>query len=287
MARGVRRADMRSRLSSGRRFARVGWLMGQVWRAGKVVFVCMFIAIAVCAMWAGGAFDRLGDWAHERYIASTAGIGLVLQDVQVRGRHYLPASDLRAAIDVMPGVPLMSVDLLEIQDRVQELPWVISARVRRTLGGVLVIDIHERIPVALWLDANPLPAIVDAEGVKLTHENLANYAPILAVSGAGANKAAYGLMMLLKAEPDVAVRVKQASYISGRRWDLVLGNGTVVRLPENDAGLALARIAKAQEDKGMLDAGYASIDLRHVDRIIVENKPEDARDSLSKKGNAV
>lgn len=287
MARGVRRSEMKTRLGASRRFARVGWFMGQVWRAGKVLFVCLFISVVVCALWAGGVFERLGNWAHDKYIGATANMGLMLEDVQVRGRHFLPAAELRRAIDVMPGVPLMSVDLADVQARVSTLSWVKEVRVRRTLGGVMVIDIQERVPVALWVDANPTPAIIDDEGVVLTRDNLNEYAPILAVSGEGANTQAYGLMLLLQAEPDVAVRVKQANYISGRRWDLVMDGGTIVRLPEKDVGLALARLAKAQLEKRMLDFGYASIDLRHEDRIIVENKPEDALDSLPKGGNAV
>lgn len=285
MIKGIRRQDMKSRIKS-RRATRFGWLMAQIWRTGKVLFVVMFGCVVIGAMWAGGAFERLGAWTHGKYVSATADMGLILENVQVRGRHYLPTNELIRAIDITPGVPLMGIDLDDVQTRVRALSWVRDVRVRRTLGGVIVIDIEERVPVALWVDAPGRPAIVDKDGVMLTRDNLNAYVPILAVSGEGGHLKAYDLMLLLQAEPDIAVRIKQANYISDRRWDLVLEGGMTVKLPQQDPGHALARLARAQAEDRMLDKDYSVIDLRHDGRIIVENKPEDIQGAAKKQGNA-
>lgn len=284
--RGVRRAELKGRLAS-RRVTRIGGLLAYAWRAGKLLIVLLVLSLAFVWMWRAGAFGAVGRWGHERYVEMSADMGLVVQDVKIHGRHFLPLSELRRALDVELGMPLMAIELDVMQDRLRTLSWVKDARVRRALTGRVDIYIDERMPIAIWLDAPEAPAVVDGDGVVLTRDNLNAFLPILAIQGDEAAEHAANILRLLQAEPVVAVRVKQANYISKRRWDLVLENGTIVKLPQNDPGHALARLAKAAEEEGaMLDLGYVSIDLRHEGRIIVENKPGDARELLSKTGKA-
>jgi cell division protein FtsQ len=159
--------------------------------------------------------------------------------------------------------------------------------VRRALPDRLVISITERLPVALWLDAVGGPAVVDDEGVVLTHENIASFGTLLAVEGKDSEKEAGKLLALLKGQPDIAVRVKKAIHVSGRRWDIVLDNDMLLRLPEDDPGYALARASRAQLQEKVLDQDLKAIDLRQSDRIILEGKPGEKRDLLLKGGNPV
>ncbi|MBU6235527.1 MAG: cell division protein FtsQ/DivIB, partial [Alphaproteobacteria bacterium] len=95
------------------------------------------------------------------------------------------------------------------------------------------------------------------------------------------------LILLLKAQPEIAVRVKTAVRVSDRRWDLVLDNGMKLRLPEDDPGFALARAARAQLQEKVFDQDLKAIDLRQTDRIILEGGSNQKRDLLLKGGNPV
>jgi cell division protein FtsQ len=172
-----------------------------------------------------------------------------------------------------------------LRAQLQKNPWVKDAAVRRAWPDRLVITLTEREPMAIWLDAPGGPALIDDEGVVLTQADLGRFGPMLAVSGDGSAKQASALIALLKGQPDIAVRVKKAAYVAQRRWDLVMDQGTVVKLPDEDAGLALARLARAQVDEKILDQSLKSIDLRQTDRIIIEGTPEQTRDMLVKKGD--
>lgn len=65
------------------------------------------------------------------------------------------------------------------------------------------------------------------------------------------------------------------------RWEtvgFVLKNGVEVRLPEEDIGQAIKRLADAQREAQLMDRNVLAIDLRDPMRIIVQTAPGKAED---------
>jgi cell division protein FtsQ len=54
---------------------------------------------------------------------------------------------------------------------------------------------------------------------------------------------------------------------------LYLKNGVSVKLPEDDLGQAVRRLANAQGEAGLMDRKIQSIDLRDPLRIVVQTAP--------------
>ncbi|MGH3916539.1 MAG: cell division protein FtsQ/DivIB [Pseudonocardiaceae bacterium] len=69
--------------------------------------------------------------------------------VQVIGTRELPADEVRAAAAVPLGVPVLRLDIGEIEARVATLPWVAAVRVSRGFGGTVWIMVTERTPIAV------------------------------------------------------------------------------------------------------------------------------------------
>lgn len=90
---------------------------------------------------------------------------LPLEAVEVTGVVH---ADTAAVLD-LAAVPdsalLFSLDPVILEDRVRRHPWVAEARVTRWVTGTLAIDVAERVPTALVLDARGRPAyFFDAAG---------------------------------------------------------------------------------------------------------------------------
>ncbi len=277
---------MKARLTP-RRLSWLGWFWGRVWFATKIAgVVAVVLGLLVWAL-AQGYVVESGLWAKGKLVAASGDMGLRIRDVTVEGRENLDARRLKTLIGAVPGDPILGVNLSALHDRLAAEPWVKTARVRRAWPDSLMIQIEERVPVAVWRDAPGGAAIIDTDGVVLAQEGLDEHGRLLAVEGNGADKEAGALIALLKGQPDIAVRVKSAARISERRWDLALEGGTILRLPEDDPGLALARASKAQAQENVLENGLKAVDLRQKDRIILESRPGDKRDLLLKSGNPV
>jgi hypothetical protein len=68
---------------------------------------------------------------------------LDVDHVDVSGAVHISPATVRAAAAVTPGRALLRVDLGAVARRVEQLPWVEDAHVRRDLPGTLRIDVVE------------------------------------------------------------------------------------------------------------------------------------------------
>jgi cell division protein FtsQ len=70
--------------------------------------------------------------------------------------------------------------------------------------------------------------------------------------------------------PEIRARVRAYVRVAGRRWDLHLDNGVVLKLPETNVPKALTVLARLEKEQGVLQRDIAAIDLRLEDRTTVE-----------------
>ncbi len=79
------------------------------------------------------------------------------------------------------------------------------------------------------------------------------------IIGPGANLQEPAYQALLSAAPALKPRVKAATWIGNRRWDLTFDSGETLALPEDGAGAALMKFAAMDGSRPLLGrAGCAS-----------------------------
>jgi cell division protein FtsQ len=201
-------------------------------------------------------------------IGVSAEAGFVVRDVFVVGRASTPKDTLLAALAVKRGTPILDIDLVEARARIQALPWVREASVRRLLPNTVVVEIVERKPLALWQHRKQF-ALIDDEGAVILRDDVGPFSHLMVVVGEDAPANAAQLVQMLATEPDLMARVKAAVRVGGRRWNVHLAQGIDVKLPEHDPDAAWRRLADYQRRHGVLDKNVRSLDLRIGDRLVV------------------
>jgi len=84
--------------------------------------------------------------------------------VVIRGTAQVPAAQVRAAADVRTGDALLLLDVGELERRIEAVPAVREAHVRRDLPDELRITVVERVPAG-WARRDPAHvAVVDGTG---------------------------------------------------------------------------------------------------------------------------
>lgn len=73
---------------------------------------------------------------------------LGLRSLEVVGTHGVSSSDVAVAAHVAPGTPLARVDLDAVEARVESIPAIAAASVRRDWPHTIVITVSERQAVA-------------------------------------------------------------------------------------------------------------------------------------------
>lgn len=214
----------------------------------------------------------MGEWAQGKTVAASGALGFNIANVLVEGREYTDADTLRAIINVRKGDPLFSLNPEEAKDMLEKVSWIKTAEVQRRLPDTVYIRLDERKPLALWQHNRKL-SLIDGDGVVLTSRNLQKFSDLVIVTGEDAEHNAAPLMDYLNAEPSIRERVEAAAFISGRRWNIRLKDGKILKLPEDDIGFALRRLALLDEEEKLLERSILSVDLRERDRVSVQTTP--------------
>lgn len=207
---------------------------------------------------------------------ATAALGLSVDAITVAGRDKTAADELRDAIGVNRGDPILFLDLEEVRERVAALPWVKSAAVERRLPDTLHVRIAEREPFVRWQNEGRT-VLIDREGVILAKDVGGEYRHLRRLVGPGAPEQASALFDILKSDPELFARVATATRIRERRWDVTFDNGVVLRLPEDGVRQAWQRFSQLHAAQRLLDKDVQAIDLRVADRVILQLTPEAAQ----------
>lgn len=240
-------------------------------RRGLLALLVVAIIGAPSWWWWSGGLAR--SWtqarlAGDRLVATmSTGTGLVVATVHITGRRRTPARALARALDANRGQPILTVDLGAAKRRIEGLPWVRTAEIERRLPDAIRVRIVERTPLALWQRKRRL-SVIDADGVVVQRIATAAFAALPIVVGPRANRSAAALLRLLETAPTLHRLVVAAVRVGGRRWDVRLADGIVVRLPAKNAGAAWRRLAAATRRHALLSRDIVVIDLRFTDRMV-------------------
>lgn len=241
-------------------------------RAGIIGGGVVFVLWLGTWLWLGGVVQDSLSRAERAFYEKTAKFGFGIDRILVEGRTHTDPDILLALLNIEKGDSLFAVDPGETRSLIERVSWIKQARVERRFPDTLYIGLTERQPMALWQNKGKI-RVIDSEGVTLTDSRIAPFRDLIIVVGAQAPQKAPELLAALEKEPQLKKRVEAASWIGERRWDIKLKSGMTIRLPENDPGFALRRLARAQETDGLLDKDLTVIDLRTEDRIIVRTRP--------------
>lgn len=256
-------AVRRRALSRGRRLLR---------RYGVAASALLVAAGVAWSATTGGLVAQ--GWASVRggTYDLTAALGFRVEEVLISGRRSVDSAVVLYALGVRRGDPILAFDPDAARVALEAIPWVEHATVERRLPDTIYVRVDERRPMALWQNGGTFK-LVDPDGTELPVEAVAAFPEVPMIVGPDAPKAAMDLLPLLAARPTVGGHVASMVRVGGRRWDLHMDSGIVVRLPEADVAAALDRLVALEESDRLLDRDVLALDLRIPDRIAIETSP--------------
>ena len=231
-----------------------------------------FAVVAVMGLFSGGHVSASLRGATAAFDSAMSDAGLTVRSVTLEGRAETAQREIARMLGIKLGTPMLYVDVDEARARLEALPWVKSAEVRRVWPDRISVHIVERRPVALWQNEGDV-VVVDADGHPIAGEDVSRFAGLPLVVGKGAESAVGSLLALIATQPDLKSRVKAAVRVGERRWNLRLDNGVEVRLPEEGAIAALRELVRLDREEKILSRDIKAIDLRFADRFIVKLPP--------------
>lgn len=237
-----------------------------------VLLLAFFFVVTVAGLFSGGhvAAALAGIKSGADYVMAEA--GLRVGNVMIEGRSETDKKLISSMLPFHRGDLILYVDLDEARARLEALPWVKSAEVRRIWPDQILIKIEERKPIARW-QIDGATYVIDTEGKPIAGESERGFSALPLVVGRGAAEAVGSFLALVATQPEFKSNVKVAVRVGERRWNLQLANGVEVRLPEEGAEAALAELVKFDREQKILARDIKAIDLRFGDRFVVKLPP--------------
>lgn len=176
------------------------------------------------------------------------------------------SDDIRDVIPVEFPISSFDMDLDEMRETIVALDAVKSARLKVRQGGVLQIDVTERVPVALWRRDEGL-FLIDREGVATDVAlSRSDYPDLPVIAGEAADAAVVEALDLVAALGPLTTRFRGLVRMGERRWDVVLDRGQKVQLPPTGGVAALERAIAMDQAVDLMARELTTVDLRLPDR---------------------
>jgi len=195
--------------------------------------------------------------------------GLIVQEVIVEGRSKTRKSALLKALQVSEGDNILTINMTEMKDRVNKLPWVKFARIERHFPNKISLTLVERTPMARW-QINRMLKLIDDHGDVIPVVDLASFSNLPIIIGKNAPKIAGQILRTLSNEPHLFRRVKSLTLVSDRRWDVQLDNKINVHLPEKNPGKAWTHLATVEQGHNIFGDQVQGIDMRLENQLIIK-----------------
>ncbi|WGV16244.1 cell division protein FtsQ/DivIB [Fuscovulum ytuae] len=186
--------------------------------------------------------------------------------VSVDGASPELAEAIRGRLDLKLPLSSFDIDLAAVQARVEALDAVAQAELRVRSGGVLQVQITERMPVVLWRVGDRLE-MLDKGGHRVAGLAARTDRPDLPlIAGEGADQVTGEALEIFAAAQPILSRVRGLVRMGERRWDLVLDRNQRILLPEVDAVAAMERLIALDRAEDLLARDVLSVDLRNDKR---------------------
>ncbi len=230
-------------------------------RFGVKAFLTLLLIVGVYGVVAGNHVGAL-------FGNLTAAAGLKIDAIRISGQSETAELDVLNSLAIPEHASMVTFDVNAARERIEQLPWVASATIRKVYPDSLEVEITEREPFVLWQRDGQV-AVIDAAGNVLSDYVAPRYRDLPMLVGAGAQSQATEILDLIAQFPDIHSRLKAATLVSDRRWNLTLNNDVVIMLPEEDPVPALIQLETLDQSQQLLSRDILSVDLRLPDRVVV------------------
>jgi cell division protein FtsQ len=182
--------------------------------------------------------------------------------MRVSGASEEVAADIHELMPVDLPATSFDIDLEALRATITGLDPVKSAAVRIRPGGVLDVQVTERVPVLVWRSYEQV-SLVDETGAHVAVIDTRLARPDLPlIAGDGADKHVPEALELIRAAEPLGDRLRGLVRMGERRWDVVLDRDQRILLPETGALRALERAIALDAAQDLLARDLAQIDFR-------------------------
>jgi len=203
-----------------------------------------------------------------------------VKDINIHGTEKTNPYELRQILSSNLN-NLITFDKDHAKSLLEEVGWVKRVHIKKIYPNTLSVHIIESDPFAIFYENQEI-FLIDIDGqIILPNPDINKYESLLTVRG---EKAEIKLNEIIKEIniyfPEVRNIVNGLEFVNNRRWNLLLSNDLLVKLPDSEVKESLKNLKKLFEDNQILDSNIIEVDLRIKGRAVIKVDGEQVRFGL-------
>ena len=212
-----------------------------------------FAAVIVVGLWQGGHLDGFIRDYGEPHHALARAVGLGLEQVTISGIAQMRENEVLAAAGINSKLSLAFLDVNDVRERLERVPLIKSATVRKLYPNELVITLTEREPHAIWQHNGEL-FVIAADGTVIDLMQDERFVDLPFVVGERRQHAQQGLPRAARGrraaqEPHPRRHARRPAGAGRSRWT----TAWTCACRSSSAADALARLVKLEREQKILE----------------------------------
>jgi len=193
--------------------------------------------------------------------------GLSVAELSLSGYALTSEDLLFETVGLQANPSLVNFDAVTARERLEALPSIETATIRKIYPNSLIVELVEKHPVAIWT-VDGVNFAIDAKGERI--------APVSAMIeglpqfiGDGAADDVPAMISTMAEFPTLQEGLLASSRIGDRRWDLIYDSGMRIMLPEANVVAALTSVADLDQRYDIFLRDIELLDMRLNDYVAV------------------
>ena len=191
-------------------------------------------------------------------------LNLNIKKIKIENNSIVETSDIKDRLDFLYQENLFFLNIQEIENNLKNESFIDSFSVKKIYPNKIKLIIVEKIPIAI-LQHKKKKSYISNKGNLINFKNIKFYSDLPVVFGNGKNF--YNLYSSLKNIRFPIKKIKSFYYFESGRWDLIMHDDKIVKLPIKNYLLSLQNFMKSENNSDFNN--YKMFDYRIKDQLIL------------------
>ena len=200
---------------------------------------------------------------------------LSVSKLEIKTTNLDLINQINAILKLSFPINSIKLDINHIQKIINQIDSVESSNVRINDSGVLLVEVIERKPVAVYRENDDL-ALIDLKGYKINNifsRNDRKDLPLIV--GTGGNHQVKEALEIYQLLSIYLNEIRGLIRIGERRWDIIFKNNKRIKLSEKYPKRSLRNFLSSDKSYLISSNDFVIIDLRFTNKIILRKLTED------------
>lgn len=236
----------------------------------QLLFLTALVGLIIWVVLFGGdkiVFPYISLEANKFFV--NAGLGVT--DVEIEGNKIVKTQVIVDKVLQYVGdaktTSIVLIGLDDLEKEIKEIGWIDSADIRKKFPGSILIRIKERKPSAIWQNNGKI-YLSDSNGNLITDKVGNEYLNLPVVVGSDSKKEVTDFFEIISSSAYLYSMVDKGKVVGNRRFDIIMENGVVIKLPEKDPKKAWQKLAEIEKEKHVLSKNIKYIDMRIEGQVV-------------------